>query len=124
MDQHELIRQNLEQQLAIELSTLGDPTKLRGRWQIRFGGPVGSDEVQWHYCFEPDGTLTMDDGAVGSWVLEDSGHLLIGLPYEADPTLDLEAGVSEEGRHAFVSTNGRIVLSNDDTSIIEILQRT
>lgn len=115
--------QVLEQHAGAALTPLRNASALVGRWEMRFGGPLGSDAVQWVYDFKRDGQLVIGDDSGGKWQLHNDGLLSLWFPYEADPAFDLEAGLTEESRLAFSTNDGRVVLSNDDTSVVELLIR-
>lgn len=96
-----------------------------GAWEMRFGGPVGSDKVEWVYEFSRDGNVTVGGRETWRWKLSADGTLSFFVTIPPDPKAPgLEDGASsEEVRHPFKAADGRIVLSNEDTSVIELLSK-
>lgn len=121
-DYAELRRQALEQYAGTPINPITAPQTFHGVWDMRFGGPVGSDKVQWRYNFRSDGTANVN-GEVWQWRLNEDGTLILVVPVKADPsTPGLEEDTAvEEVRLAFKTTDDRIIVSNDDTSVVEIL---
>jgi hypothetical protein len=115
------LRLHLERVLNLSLTPIEDLKVLTGRWEMRYGGPVGNDELQYVYKFRPEGKLSIGDDDRGTWRLIDRATLIVGFPHEADPAFDLEAGITEELRYAFASGEGRALLCNEDTSLVEHL---
>lgn len=116
--------QTIELQIGRKLQPLASPDELLGDWEMRFGGLLGSDAVQWTYRFRPDGIVQVDDQQ-WRWQFNSDGSLILLVSVPANPNLPgLENGAtSEELRFPFRIHDGRIVLSNDDGSVIELLTR-
>jgi hypothetical protein len=95
-----------------------------GTWKMRFGGPAGSNKVRAVYRFSDDGKLMVGDEC-GTWKLNKNGTLSLFVATPPDPqTPGLEQGAStEEVRYAYTTDDGRLVLSNEDTSAIELLTK-
>jgi hypothetical protein len=127
MDESEYARVRVE---AVErcagspVSPVRSAGEFAGAWAMRFGGPAGSDDVQWVYTFSRDGTVTAGD-ETWRWKLNRNGTLSFFVTTPPDPTIPgLEDGAStEEVRHPFKAKDGRIALANDDASVIELLSR-
>lgn len=98
--------------------------EILGRWEMRFGGPIGSEAVQWVYEFGRDGTVKVN-GETWTWKINKHGVLSLCVTTPPDPsTPGLEDGaVTEEVRYAFNAEDGRVVLCNEDTSFVEMLTR-
>lgn len=118
----QLRAQTVEQYVGVPLSQVPSADDLLGTWEVRFTGPTGSDEVQWTYGFSPDGTVKVAD-ETWTWKLNDDGTLIFLITTPPDPTIPgLEDGeVTEELYFPFKANDGRLVLANDDTSVVELL---
>ena len=116
--------QAIEQYAGSPVTPIRSPDEFIGAWEMRFGGPVGSNEVQWVYDFSRDGKVKVGD-ETWTWKLNQDGRLSFGVTMPPDPTSPgLEQGASsEEMRYAFKTKDGRLVLSNEDTSVIELLSK-
>jgi hypothetical protein len=114
----------IAQRAGADVTPLTSPNDLFGTWQMRFAGPVGGPDVQRWYEFTSDGNVNVDDEH-WEWKLEPSGVLSFYVPIAPVPGIPgLEEGTtSEEVMLAFKAADGRIVLSNDDTSLIELLSK-
>ena len=114
----------VEQYAGSPITPIRSADEFVGAWEMRFGGPVGSDEIQWVYKFSRDGKVKVGD-ETWKWKLNQDGTLSLFVTVTPDPdTPGLENGAtSEELRHPFKTKDGRIVLSNEDTSIIELLSQ-
>lgn len=121
-DYAQLRQQALEQYAGTSIKPITDRAVFFGSWDMRFGGPVGSEKVQWQYDFRSDGTAVVGD-ETWQWQLNDDATLSLVVPVNADPNIPgLEDDTaSEEIRLPFLAIDGRIILSNDDTSVVEIL---
>ena len=97
---------------------------LLGTWEMRFAGPVGGPEVQRRYEFTSDGSVNVGD-EVWQWKLQPNSMLFFYVPIAPVPGIPgLEEGTtSEDVMLAFKAADGRVVLSNDDTSVIELLSK-
>ncbi len=102
------------------LAPITSAADLLGDWEMRFGGPTGSDKVQWRYGFRADGSV-----AVGAeqwrWRLDDDGSLILSTP--TDPAAAGSEDDSEEPMFPFRADDGRVILSNEDNSLIEVLTK-
>jgi hypothetical protein len=116
--------QAVEQYAGSPVSPVRSADDFLGAWEMRFGGPAGSNKVQWVYQFSRDGKVKVGD-ETWTWKLNKDGTLSFFLTTPPDPkTPGLEQGAStEEVRYPFKAKDGRLVLSNEDTSVIELLSK-
>jgi hypothetical protein len=112
------------QRTGSAVTPLTSPKDLLGAWEMRFAGPLGGPEVQRRYEFTSDGSANVGD-EVWQWELRPDGMLSFHVPIAPVPGIPgLEEGTtSEEVRLAFKAADGRVVLSNEDTSVIQLLSR-
>lgn len=106
------------------MTPLTSPKALLGIWEMRFAGPVGGPEVQRRYEFTADGNVNVGD-EVWHRKVQPDGMLSLYVPIAPVPCIPgLEEGTtSEEVMLAFKTADGRVVLSNEDTSVIELLSK-
>lgn len=116
--------QAIQQYAGAPVTPVRSPDELLGAWEMRFGGPAGSDEVQWVYEFSRDGKVKVGD-ETWTWKLTKDGALSFIVTTPPDPAIPgLEEGAStEEMRYPFKVNDGWLVLSNEDTSVIELLSK-
>lgn len=116
--------QAVEQYAGSTVSPVRSAGDFLGVWEMRFGGPVGSDKVQWVYEFSRNGKVKVCD-ETWTWKLNKDGTLSFFVTTPPDPTIPgLEEGTStQEMRYPFKAKDGRLVLSNEDTSVIELLSK-
>ena len=53
--------ETIGQQVGAHLAPVTSPDDLIGDWEMRFGGPGGSDKVQWRYGFHTDGSVQISN---------------------------------------------------------------
>ena len=113
-----------ERSAGAALSPVGSAEELLGTWEMRLGGPMRSDKVQWVYEFARDGKVKAD-GETWTWRLNANGRLSLFVTMPADPTVPgpEEETASEERRYVFKAQDGRLVLCNEDASVIELLSK-
>jgi hypothetical protein len=113
----------IEQHAGSPVTPVRSPDELIGAWEMRFGGPSGSHEVQWVYEFSRDGKVKVGD-ETWTWKLNKDGTLSFFVTTPPTTIPGLEDGAStEEMRYPFKAKDGRLVLSNEDTSVIELLSK-
>lgn len=122
--------QALNQMAPEPLTALTDASLLHGRWNSSTLGPLASDDVFMRYIFNPDGSMTVEvpsdsPGASGRWELRGDGSILLSFDIPADPTIPglEEDTIEEDLRLIYRCGDDRIVLSNADTSVVELLTR-
>jgi hypothetical protein len=116
--------QAIEQHAGSAVTPVRSPDDFIGAWEMRFGGPVGSDQVQWVYEFSRDGKVKVGY-ETWTWKLNNDGTLSFFVTTPPDPTIPglEDGGSTEEMRYPFKAKDGRLVLSNEDTSVIELLSK-
>lgn len=117
----------IEKRIGSSLAMLTSNKDVFGRWVGSFDlappGPVT------RYDFTEDGSGTMSTSGIGSesirWELKEGGVLSIFITIPPVPHLpSLEEGTeAEESYFAFKTEDAKLVLSNDDTSLVQILHR-
>jgi hypothetical protein len=127
MDENEYAKlrvQAIESYAGSPVTPVRSPEEFVGAWEVRHGGPAGSDEVQSHYDFSPDGSVRVG-GETWAWRLNGDGTLSFIVTTPPDPTAPgLEEGaVTVDRFYPFKAKDGRLVLSNEDTSVVELLSR-
>lgn len=97
---------------------------------MRFGGPAGSDTVHWLYDFEPEGQVRVEGKSLApqeiwKWKLNAPGTLLFRKPIAPNPRFaSLKHGTIEEEMYwVFTTMDARVVLTNFDSSLIQVLTR-
>lgn len=116
-----LREQTIEQWVGTRITPVASPADLLGQWDMRFAGPTGSDRVQWSYVFEPDGSVAVANEQ-WRWKLNEDGTLSLIVSLPPGPATDV-AEDSEELVFPFQAADGRIILANDDTSVVEVLTK-
>ncbi|MDP9172541.1 MAG: hypothetical protein M3O30_01575 [Planctomycetota bacterium] len=113
--------------------TSGDA--LRGRWEMRFGGPMGSNRVVRAYEFvdservkvgQEDWQWKLIPGCrVCGWKGCSLPSISFIVPIAPIPSIPgLELGTfQEECLHIWKTADGGVVLANADASLIEILRK-
>jgi len=116
--------QAVEQHAGSPVTPVRSADEFIGTWQMRFGGPVAPNKVQLIYQFSRDGKVKAGD-VTWRWKLNKNGTLSLFITTPPDPTIPgLEEGAStEELRYPFKTKDGRLVLSNEDTSVVELLSK-
>ncbi len=109
--QHE---QAVCQRIGGNLKPITSADELLGEWEMRFGGPGGSSKVQWHYRFQPDGSVQVSDEQ-WQWRFNPDGTISLASQEEDDSEAEV--------MYPYQADDGRIVLANDDVSLIEVLTR-
>ena len=114
--------QAIRQLAGSAISPLRSPDDLIGRWQTH--NARTGELVRWEYNFLREGVVRVGDEAQ-RWKLNKNGTLSLFFETPPDPTIvGLEEGaVTEERYLAFKTAHGRIVLSNEDTSVVELLSK-
>jgi len=119
------LRKVLEAYAGGALKAVAKAEEFTGRWEMRYSGPaalagvVSADQVQWIYEFAADGTFSIGNEKY-LWKLhkEDRESFLVFAP--SGPGAELYG----ERKIAFKMADGRLMLSNDDTSLVEILTKS
>ncbi|MHC4214140.1 MAG: hypothetical protein ACYSWP_12275 [Planctomycetota bacterium] len=104
---------------------------LEGRWDVYFRNPISPDIVSFIYTINADGALTITHVELdappeeGTWKLNNDGTLSIFLKIPPDPTTPtLEKGtIAEECYLLFSLDKNCLILSNYDTSVVQVLRR-
>jgi hypothetical protein len=104
---HGQIKKVAEQRLGVGLTRIKFEHSLAGHWR-------SDSEV---YEFSPDRTCRID-GQDGEWAIRDDGDMMYALPSFQDPNAWVER------MHPFQADDGRVVLLNDDASVIRVLERS
>lgn len=116
---------DLEKMIGTKLHKLVDSAMLLGSWQSSV--VILPAEIQPPtslYRFAAD-EYVLDDAGADRWSLSDKGELSLWFTVPPDPDIPgLENGAaSEECYYAFHTDDGRVVLSNDDSSYVQLLSR-
>jgi Tfp pilus tip-associated adhesin PilY1 len=115
----------LEKRIGTTLYKIVDSAMLIGSWRGSFVELSGASQSPTsRYRFATD-EYVLDDAEADRWSLSEKGELSLWFTVPPDPEIPgLEDGAaSEECYYAFHTDDGRVVLSNDDTSYVQLLSR-
>lgn len=114
----------IAQRVRSAVTPLTSPRELLGVWEMRFAGPAGGPDARRQYEFTSDGNVKVGR-EVWQWKIRHRAMLSFFMPISPVPGIPgLEEGtIAEEAMLAFKDADGRVVLSNDDTSVIQVLSK-
>lgn len=115
----------LENRIGAKLYKIVDSAMLIGSWRgsvVELSAGIQPPSARYRFATDE---YVLDDAEADRWSLSEKGELSLWFTVPPDPDIPgLEDGAaSEECYYAFHTDDGRVVLSNDDTSYVQLLSR-